>query len=637
METPKRYRLWLVGLALGVLIALLIVPATQWLIRSQLVLSVPLRPSVVPFRQSGEQFTTAATAGEAQALHAAAARHPNDYAIQLADVLMSSPGVDRAASDAKVTRLRTLTARFPNSPSLRASILRFASLHQIHIQEPDVATMQASRVPPEDRDTPEQLAAFDQEAAEGERLDPENAYFPLMRAAGLLAAQRSTEALEAVHRAAEKPRWDDYAYEEPVGEWRLQEEAFGNRSGILRVGTVAAVLMPHYAKVRVVARVSLHAAIEAEKRGQIEEGLSLRHALMECGSLMITQSHNYIGSLVGGAIVSIGMEQPEGRKPPKFDQSLTWEQRQEIPARIYEGYLRRVGHADEIPLVRAQVTARKQVLAVRFALDEQSCFGRPLKQLISLWAVDLFALSNIFWILVFGGLAALLAQNRRLRAGQPLPRYAQWGVGFGLVAGVIVIVGVLLQNLIADALLTVGLVYPYVTLPRFCCIALTLALFILLIPNLSRSDRLRCLGVFTLTTLSLLLCAWLYLWQTHGAAPLAQLCRDLISGGEEGSVHHVLTWMDCMPLFGGTVVALTFLTVGTLSLIFRVPLSAGLVRGFSGLAVPVACVLFLGYAGLILVTLRHEAEIDYGLNRTLQHEGRYLAELSGKEWPGPAR
>ena len=52
---------------------------------------------------------------------------------------------------------------------------------------------------------------------------------------------------------------------------------------------------------------------------------------------------------------------------------------------------------------------------------------------------------------------------------------------------------------------------------------------------------------------------------------------------------------------------------------------------------PVACALFLGYAVLVLLTSRHKAEVDYGLNRTLQHAGRYLAELSGKEWPGSTR
>src|SRR5438876_457325 len=77
------------------------------------------------------------------------------------------------------------------------------------------------------------LPAYDREGAEGERLDRDNAYFPFMRAAGLLAGHRDAEALAAIRRAGAKARWDDYCYdvEEPLG--RLAQ-ATGPRGALSR-------------------------------------------------------------------------------------------------------------------------------------------------------------------------------------------------------------------------------------------------------------------------------------------------------------------------------------------------------------------------------------------------------------------
>ena len=55
------------------------------------------------------------------------------------------------------------------------------------------------------------LEAFDRDAAAGERLDPDNAFFPLMRSVGLFAEHRDDEALAAIQRAGAKPRFQEYA------------------------------------------------------------------------------------------------------------------------------------------------------------------------------------------------------------------------------------------------------------------------------------------------------------------------------------------------------------------------------------------------------------------------------------------
>src|SRR5262249_40047924 len=120
-------------------------------------------------------------------------------------------------------------------------------------------------------DMPEQLAAFDHDAAEGERLDPNNAYFSLMRAVGLFAANRDDEALAAISRAGQKTSWIEYWNDELDSEWQMQETAFGQASALARADRWGAILYPHLRSVRAASRLAIFKAAEAEQAGRIEE------------------------------------------------------------------------------------------------------------------------------------------------------------------------------------------------------------------------------------------------------------------------------------------------------------------------------------------------------------------------------
>lgn len=50
-----------------------------------------------------------------------------------------------------------------------------------------------------------------------------------------------------------------------------------------------------------------------------------------------------------------------------------------------------------------------------------------------------------------------------------------------------------------------------------------------------------------------------------------------------------------------------------------------------------ALVLLLLYTGLVVLTARQEAQVSAGLDRALQHEGSYYAQLVGQPWPGAVR
>jgi hypothetical protein len=99
-----------------------------------------------------------------QRLKDAAERNPNDLPVQISSVLLTIPHTEVPK------RLQELLKRFPNEPTLLASILRHhcsRSLKQMSAKE---------------------VATFEWIAREGERVDPQNAYFPMMRAAVLFAA-----------------------------------------------------------------------------------------------------------------------------------------------------------------------------------------------------------------------------------------------------------------------------------------------------------------------------------------------------------------------------------------------------------------------------------------------------------------
>src|SRR5262249_21692747 len=129
----------------------------------------------------------------------------------------------------------------------------------------------------------EALAAYDRDAAVGGRLDPDNAYFPFMRAAGLLAGRRDEEALAAVRRAGGKRGWEDYASAETAGGWRLCE-AMGARGNVPRTINAAHVLLPQYATMARVTWVATYLASRAEAAGRVEEGLAVRASLARYGS-----------------------------------------------------------------------------------------------------------------------------------------------------------------------------------------------------------------------------------------------------------------------------------------------------------------------------------------------------------------
>lgn len=560
-DSPESFKpgrlpwLWLITIFLLALTAVL--PATGWLVPQQ-ARSLVEAPNAVRslLRDMGVRDETIDSApAEKTSFRSYADQHPDDYDAQLAAVL---GGADHAKV---VPALRALATRFPNHPGLYAHALRYASA-RLSFRRDEEYALSGDPIPNAPTSSPPgtvDLEAFGRDAVAGERLDPQNGFFPLMRAAGLLAAHRDRDALEAVQRASRKARWNDYAAEEVRSVWKAREALNGRETALRKTVVLAAVLFPHYARMRQVARVAVYEAIEAEKAGKVEEGLAIRMALARCGDRMRAQSPTLIGSLVGIAITAISTSRPGGASPVKRPENVSVETWTKQRMENYAAYLKRIGHTEDALRALAAADEGKMAKSIsQQGMTLSPAAGKPMVALMSSWIMGMLVLSNALWILL---MALVTAQLARVRAK------------IGAVLGILF------------------------------------------------------LGILVLAALAFNLSQW-----TEALAMLGSVEENLSGGATPGT-----------PLAPGLVKVLTIaVQIGTPSLLSLGALIVAGARRRNPAAVlcrvlSLAALVFgLVFAGLSFYTARQEARVSQGLDRTLNGEGKYLAELLGKSWPGPA-
>lgn len=619
-NTPSR-RAWLIGLALGVPLALLLSPATRWLVRSQ------MDACGLTLRTPGAQVRRAE-----EARRNFVASHPDDLSVQMA---AAPQGGDRAS---RVAALRALAARFPDSPSLYANLLR----RQIGDSQSNVGVYLSreedyglSGPPPADYKVPPPpppalLAAYDRDAAQGERLDPDNAYFPLMRAVGLFAARRDAEGLDAVRRAGAKSVWREYMEDETNGGLRLADAAYGHGPAVSRAAIAAAVLYPQYAGLRGVARVAIAKAAQSEQQGQTEKGLTIRRAVLHSGSLMRVQSSAYIGNLVGIAIAAIATARPGGAPLPGNGpgERLSGDERARLRLQAFDAYARRIGRPEDAGRAQTEADAGQAVRAVWRAAEDRSFFGvAQMARLMAWWAAGLLSLGNAFWLLLLGILAGRLSRLPAVREGLPLPRPARAGVVAALIGATLFAAyafGGGEMGLASAALAALGL-------------ALVLGVSVVRLRRQSPSRAaVPFAQAFGVTALALLALAGLAAWQGHGLLAYAgglRLAREL-SGAADSAAAGQSQEMLMGVILGGLAVPLLLLLILSIAgRVRRVPISVALVRGFGGAGTIIGCLLLMAYGALVLGTLRQERAANDGLRQMVQHEGRYYAALAGRPWP----
>ncbi len=542
------------AVAVLILVALLVAPPTRWLLRLEAF------PGLLGGGPGRQEFVRS---------------HAQDYPIQLG-------GQTDYQGQTAVQYARSLAPRFPDNPSLRANILRYATQEEIHLNRPDSSgnllsanpapQSSAGNYPGGSRDEPPtapQLAAFDADAAVGERLDPDNAYFPFMRAVGLFAAHRDDAGLAAVERAGREHEWREYSGDEVEGRWRISEAALGGREGISRMATAGALLFPHYQKLRAAARLVAVKAVQAEQDGRPQEGLALRLSLARCGDLMRAQSTPLIGSLVGIAISAISRSRPGGVPAAARPQGVPADQWAKERLDAYCEYVTRLGHPEAAREARAQDAAGSQV---RRLISGDLIFGSRLLALARLsisLAVGWVLAANVLLLLLLSGLALGLSRLSPLRDRRAPPLAVSLGVALAV-------------------LLALG---------------------------------------------------GLAAWQIHEAASPARTLLDMLptsGGGQDGGPSPQAPLLLGLA-FGAAFPCLLLLTSSIKAKVRCLPQAVGLVEGFRDSAPPLACALALLYCGLTLWTVHQESAVNSSLARSLHGEGQALAAQTGKAWPGPVR
>lgn len=239
----------------------------------------------------------------------------DDFAVQWALAIWEG------ATDLQRTReqLLALQEQFPQRPEVYASLLR-NEMRQFLLGRAEDNRFVGDSTPPRPA-SPIAVQQVLEWAQQGERLDPENAFFVGMRVRALLAQRRDAEAVRALQRAAVLPRWDDYLSAETEASVQLQRRLHNLRSGDLDLALSTTMLFPHLASERSIARILTVRAWELERQGRYREALAIRLALARYGQ-RLTEGGNILRTLVGVAIIQITAT------PPRTDEPLTAAQRQ---------------------------------------------------------------------------------------------------------------------------------------------------------------------------------------------------------------------------------------------------------------------------------------------------------------------
>lgn len=391
-----RMRNVLVAIAVLTLAILLALPSTGWVLRTQLRMLVSTFPEKALLLLLGvepEKVGLTNSEGEKiraivkQRLHQVTQLQPDDEEMQIALSVLTEP------LDMLPDRLRDLLKRFPNSPPLHAAILRYDFINRVRLDRKERYLISDSPLPEAFlRSEPQHLAAFEQVAIRGEKIDPENAFFPMMQAVALFAAHRDHEALKALMRASEKKRWDDYGLDEREGVFRLWESIFGKPSGLMKICLLGFWLEAYLGTMRPLSYIATYKAIELERKGRLLEGLKIRLALMGCGRLMREQGKSKMSRTIGTTITHIATIRPKGEPipPPKRPEEAE-ERGKSIQVRFIN-YLRQIGQSETAKWVQGEL---QEGWRLRKELHEKVQRSPFLDELAFAWSLGLTFLSAI--------------------------------------------------------------------------------------------------------------------------------------------------------------------------------------------------------------------------------------------------
>ncbi len=420
---PKGFGWFAVGAV--ALVAALTVPMARDVIHTQIYAITGVVFSLPSLLQSNESRLKE-TEEKRQAV---AARHPEDVTLQASltptrsaeSSLANGTTIPESLAEAK--RLYNLVGNFPDPPISCAAVLRTLSGAGISIERPEeeLLSSKSNNAAPVKKISPlintqETLALFDEAATRGAELEPNNAFFPTMRAIGLLTANRDEEASKSLQRAAKCSEWKEHISNITEGRLRLIEEVNGVKTPVIaRMAVAFAEPYPHYASLRTLSRVMTALAMQKEIAGDKEGGLAIRMNLARIGAKMRVQSHTAIGSLVGIAITSITSSRPNGAM---LDGGKNSEEKSARYFTEYISYLKSIGHDKEAVWFTAE---RQKGIEVKGAVSAGLQSGiydfRWMAWNITGWVACGLTLFYLTMVIIVGGISSVLLRRPNFPGG----------------------------------------------------------------------------------------------------------------------------------------------------------------------------------------------------------------------------
>jgi len=554
----------LIVFALLITIALAMVPGTDWVVRWQW---RTLLPSYSAWLNGllGVKDAHSAEPREKVLQH-----RSNDYHTRLGWVFLYEEGTYQA--------LRELLPDFGDRPSLYAHLLRMAVMEGVSPRRPEEAYLPRP-APPSVQHTPppvpaEMLREFDQLARIGDTIDPDNAYFLMMRAMGFFAARRDREAVQALLHASRYSRWDDYAWEEGAANVALLRAAFGELPSIVEWTQYMVILLPHFASLRSMARMAVYMANQAERAGKREEAMDIRLALYRCGHLMRVDASSVIGNLVGMALETVAWSLPDFQPDPRD----TAETRQKRAHEHLVKRLRAMRREQDANWAQREFEAMTRTHRLLRLAQERAQYGDiELHQLalsMRLWTTGLFLLQCTLAVFLLWLLYAAISRC-------PLRREME-SLFFAPVA-----------------LLLIGAVLWFTGWPSATATFLA-GTYALQAPQQTGNDGL----LSALVSLSQ--------WIQGASATLTRLAVVLF----------VL------------IATLMLSGIAVIAQLFRPQREGGLfARGVRRYGLLLVSGLLLLYAVSAVALAWQEHHLKQELNSRLQHEGRHLVQSIGEKWP----
>jgi hypothetical protein len=162
-------------------------------------------------------------------------------------VALENSGWNPKSGEEQLGRLVAYCKSYPNDPAGWAHLLRMATKMPLHSPtEFDQAKLSEADLAKRQRY--ESLIAL--AASNGERLEPKNTYFTVLKICLLESQGKHAEAQRALLDSREKTGYDDHAMQEAEVDTRVATEAFGYRGAAMQVTVYAGILFPHLSSIR---------------------------------------------------------------------------------------------------------------------------------------------------------------------------------------------------------------------------------------------------------------------------------------------------------------------------------------------------------------------------------------------------